>query len=181
MTIYPAQNMFHFVILLSGTEVEYLLVTWERNSNITDHYRFVSRAMLNATSERTLAGAIIPKSVGHLHTSFSLAFRLIESFAGLFVASYLYTMRFRMKAMRVPFANTAVFSRLPMLDRFRPYARASLELLPSIALQITFQNCGTRLGVTAFVGNVGVKQTRDYQSDSSARSTQIGRARSSCV
>jgi hypothetical protein len=90
-------------------------VTWGTTA-ITDHYRFVSRAMLNATSERTLAGAIIPKSVGHLHTSFSLAFRLIESLLDFSSLAISIPCDFQMKAMRVPFANTAVFSRLPMLD-----------------------------------------------------------------
>jgi hypothetical protein len=72
--------------------------------------------MLNATSERTLAGAIIPKGVGHLHTSFSLAFRSVGDLLDFTSLAVSLPCDFQMKAMRVPFANMAVFSRLPLLD-----------------------------------------------------------------
>lgn len=48
--------------------------TWDKN-HITNYYQFISRFMLSQAGERTLVSCIIPKQVGHIMTSLSIAFK----------------------------------------------------------------------------------------------------------
>ena len=50
-------------------------VSWGKEEPTTDFYRVAYRGMIGPSSERTLSGAIIPPSVGHIHGAQSTAFR----------------------------------------------------------------------------------------------------------
>ena len=59
-------------------------VPWDSTRKVTDYYRFACRRQLNQSQERTLLAAIIPASVGHINTVFSIAFeeaRWLNAFA----------------------------------------------------------------------------------------------------
>ncbi len=47
---------------------------WNKRFYVTDYYRLVYRAMLSPSTERTLIGAIAPKSVGHINGCRSYCF-----------------------------------------------------------------------------------------------------------
>lgn len=90
-------------------------VRWDSGMRVLDCYRFMNRAMLNQSAERTLIGCIIPPGSGHLHTAFSVAFRqpsLLLDYASIAVSLIA---DFHIRTTGAAFANRALIERLPVL------------------------------------------------------------------
>ena len=97
--------------------------------HVTAYYRVVSRAMVNASRERTFVTAIIPRHVAVIHTNVAIAFRDARTCLDFAALSMSIVLDFFVKTTGNGFVNLSWLSRLPILaDNCNPKLRAALRL-----------------------------------------------------
>ena len=90
-------------------------VPWHETNKVTDYYRVANREMLAQSGERTLISAILPPSVGHVHTVFEVAFRSVQELLRFAAGSVSLPFDFFVKTTGMGHANRFLLERLPLV------------------------------------------------------------------
>ena len=96
---------------------------------ITDYYRVINRAMVGATSERTLSTSIIPRGTRHTHASLSTAFQDVSLCCEFGAVTMSIVLDFFTKTTGTANVLPSYLHRLPLLPRdCDPHIRSALRL-----------------------------------------------------
>ncbi|WP_308368038.1 MULTISPECIES: Eco57I restriction-modification methylase domain-containing protein [unclassified Microbulbifer] len=83
---------------------------------VTEYYRFISREMLSQSGERTLAGTLIPKGPGNIHTCIQQVFARNEDLIEFFITAISLPVDFQVKSTGAGHANKSVIAKFPIIE-----------------------------------------------------------------
>ena len=96
---------------------------------VTDYYRVVNRRMVGPAGERTLITSLMPKDVGHVHTTVASVFRELHHCVELAALSASVVLDFFVKSTGTGEMNLSWLGRLPLLtDECDPHLRTALRV-----------------------------------------------------
>ena len=96
---------------------------------VTEYYRVMNREMVVSSRERTLATALIPKDIAHIHTIVASTFREIGNCVDFSALSASIVLDFFVKSTGTGHVNLSWLNRLPILtDTCDPSLRSALRI-----------------------------------------------------